>query len=70
MKVEKGFQSAIAFIFNQYEKKQDQKYQNQKQNNSSPIPPSDQDEYIPQDMEDKEDPNKPPLFWQILPPLR
>jgi hypothetical protein len=69
MKVERSLKSAIAFIFNQYEKKQTQKDQGQKQNNSSPIPPQDQDEYIPQDMEDKEDPNKPPSFWQISPPL-
>lgn len=69
MKLEKNFKSAIAFIFSQHEKRQNQEDQSKKQNNSSPIPPQDQDEYIPQNMEDREDQNKPSSFWQVSPPL-
>ena len=68
--VEKSVRWAFRFIFN-LNKKKSQSPQDQQDNNTIPIAPQDHDEYIPQDMqdEDREDPNKPPSFWQISPPL-
>lgn len=70
LKIEKNLKSAIEFIFNQFEKKsKPNQDQWKKINNTNPITPEDRDEYIPQDMKDCEDPNRPPSFWQVNPPL-
>jgi hypothetical protein len=70
LKIEKSLKSAINFIFNQFEKKpKNIQIDSEKDNNTNPIAPEDQDEYVPKVMEDQEDSNRPSSFWQIDPPL-
>ncbi|MBP9780094.1 VWA domain-containing protein [Candidatus Gracilibacteria bacterium] len=70
LKIEKSLISAINFIFNQFERKpKNIQIDSENDNNTNPIAPEDQDEYVPKVMEDQEDSNRPPSFWQIDPPL-